>query len=422
MSNSISPDATYPYIAYLKKERKYEGWMECLKRDIDGSNSHFILDITASGVRTLWPTETQAPALSIDLEKKKLTHGTRLIVFEPSCLRYVQDSAGIVYDIDPKFFRAAVLSCDQDGYYIEVRHGVPEFLVGGRPQHLDLGYGWVAVIHRRNDCNIVLVSTPKMRSPELAQHWCDGMKHLYRDHVEFFYIYLETVCHYHDTFYKQVHENPLLLLLPVLDIHAVYLYDGLSIADGLFREGRKNRHENPGLVEKAWSELRMMKHDGIRPLHCIKQYDSDHGNGKVRKFKEYRDLTKRFGYIDKEINRMEALARDYLQHHIGMFGLDESRASIKQAKVALEESKRTKLVTVLAIFFVPISLSTSIFGMNIHELNENGQSLWVFILTTVVVTTATMMLWGFMYQFQQYNSLPRDNARQERQPWRCVDV
>lgn len=48
--------------------------------------------------------------------------------------------------------------------------------------------------------------------------------------------------------------------------------------------------------------------------------------------------------------------------------------------------------------------------MNIHELNENGQSLWVFILRTVLIVGTTLVIWGAMYQFQKYNSLPKKSV------------
>ena len=73
----------------------------------------------------------------------------------------------------------------------------------------------------------------------------------------------------------------------------------------------------------------------------------------------------------------------------------------------------TVLVTVLAIFFVPISLSTSIFGMNINELTGQGQPLWVFVLTSIFILVSTLLGWGFMYQFQLYHSLPRLDSPQE---------
>ena len=69
-------------------------------------------------------------------------------------------------------------------------------------------------------------------------------------------------------------------------------------------------------------------------------------------------------------------------------------------------TKHLLLVTVLAFFFIPISLGTSIFGMNIAELNETGQPLWVFLATTVAIFALSSLTWGFFYQLHKYNSLP----------------
>ena len=50
-------------------------------------------------------------------------------------------------------------------------------------------------------------------------------------------------------------------------------------------------------------------------------------------------------------------------------------------------------VTILAFIYVPLNLSTSIFGMNIQQLNHNGQSLWVFFVTAVVDLLVTCGSW-----------------------------
>lgn len=51
------------------------------------------------------------------------------------------------------------------------------------------------------------------------------------------------------------------------------------------------------------------------------------------------------------------------------------------------------LVTVLAFIYVPLNLATSIFGMNIQQLNQNGQNLWVFFTTAVVALALTGGSW-----------------------------
>ena len=51
------------------------------------------------------------------------------------------------------------------------------------------------------------------------------------------------------------------------------------------------------------------------------------------------------------------------------------------------------LVTVLAFVYVPVNLATSIFGMNIQQLNKSGQNIWVFIATTIVALLVTGSSW-----------------------------
>ncbi|GAW14488.1 hypothetical protein ANO14919_038910 [Xylariales sp. No.14919] len=426
MASSIDPDEDDPYLIHLASKNKYESWMKCLKDRYwsdDGVKIH-ILDIMPSGEFSHWDPEVDPFNLSSELTSKTLTHGTRLIIFPANNRLYLQRHAGVLYDVDPGFFRSVALNCDRNGYYQGVEHRVPEFLAGGRPQYLDLGYGWAGVIFRHSDnCNVVLVSGAT--SPGAASESDHARGNVYLDSARLSELYFQALLKRDGNFFVEVHKEPLVLLLPVLDIHATYLYEALIHSDWLFRVGRINRQSNPGLVEKSWSALRMMRHDGMGPLACIRKYNKDHNGGRIQNSEEYVHLVERFECIEAQIVHTEALARDYLQHHVGLYSLDESRSSIKQAKIsinqakiALEESKRTKLVTVLAIFFVPISLSTSVFGMNIRELNENGQPIWVFLVTTIIIVAVTMVSWGFMYQTQKYHSLPKDDSRREKKtPW-----
>ena len=52
----------------------------------------------------------------------------------------------------------------------------------------------------------------------------------------------------------------------------------------------------------------------------------------------------------------------------------------------------------LAFVYVPLNLATSIFGMNIQQLNRNGQPVWVFILTTVLAVFLTFFVWFLVEQ------------------------
>lgn len=51
------------------------------------------------------------------------------------------------------------------------------------------------------------------------------------------------------------------------------------------------------------------------------------------------------------------------------------------------------LVTILAFIYVPLNLATSIFGMNLQQLNKNGQNVSAFLATVIVALAVTGGTW-----------------------------
>lgn len=47
------------------------------------------------------------------------------------------------------------------------------------------------------------------------------------------------------------------------------------------------------------------------------------------------------------------------------------------------------LVTILAFVFIPISLASSIFGMNVQEINKSGHSVWAFVICAIAMLVAS---------------------------------
>ena len=50
-------------------------------------------------------------------------------------------------------------------------------------------------------------------------------------------------------------------------------------------------------------------------------------------------------------------------------------------------------MTILAFVYVPLNLATSIFGMNIQQLNQSGQQIRVFLITALVALLLTFFIW-----------------------------
>ena len=100
--------------------------------------------------------------------------------------------------------------------------------------------------------------------------------------------------------------------------------------------------------------------------------------------------------IAEEASRLEAEIRDHLQLQSSKLALEESRKSIELSNNQIHESKRVKIFTVLAFFYVPLNLATSIFGMNLKNLNGSGTSIGVFLATAGTLLFVTGLSWLFI--------------------------
>jgi Mg2+ and Co2+ transporter CorA len=59
-------------------------------------------------------------------------------------------------------------------------------------------------------------------------------------------------------------------------------------------------------------------------------------------------------------------------------------------------TRPSHIVTVLAFIFVPISLASSIFGMNVQQINDSGHSIFSFVYTSIVLLTVSAL--GFFFR------------------------
>ena len=104
--------------------------------------------------------------------------------------------------------------------------------------------------------------------------------------------------------------------------------------------------------------------------------------------------------IAEEAGRLEAEIRDYLQLQGSRLALLESKKSIELSNNQIFEGKRVKIFTVLAFFYIPLNLATSVFGMNIQQLNRSGTSIGGFLVTAGILLFVTGVSWLFLEGIQ----------------------
>ena len=121
----------------------------------------------------------------------------------------------------------------------------------------------------------------------------------------------------------------------------------------------------------------------------------------------YRQIKEESISIAEEACRLEAEIRDHLQLQGSKLALKESKKSIELSNHQIYEGKRVKIFTVLAFFYVPLNLATSVFGMNLQQLNRSGTSIGVFLGTAAILLFVTGVSWLFIEGVQDGRVLLR---------------
>ena len=80
-----------------------------------------------------------------------------------------------------------------------------------------------------------------------------------------------------------------------------------------------------------------------------------------------------------------------LQLFMNTIIIRDSQYSMAQAKESLERTRQSVLLTGLAALYLPLSLATSVFGMNLREMTGVGPQVWVFVVTVVTMSLVTVV-------------------------------
>jgi Mg2+ and Co2+ transporter CorA len=72
-----------------------------------------------------------------------------------------------------------------------------------------------------------------------------------------------------------------------------------------------------------------------------------------------------------------------------------SNAQLEEARKAIQEAEQTRRLTLLAFFYLPLTFTTSIFGMNIRELGQGDKSIWISFVTGFVVLVLSSVAYSW---------------------------
>ena len=181
-----------------------------------------------------------------------------------------------------------------------------------------------------------------------------------------------------------------------------------------------NNYEDVNVLPDERHRLRALVEESEDDLIYFRRYVCSHISTERISDKSWRKAEADLIQMHQEAGRLESQLRDYMQFQVGELALQESKKSIELSNQQMEEGKRVKIcklhdqayndfksidliaVTVLAFVYVPLNLATSIFGMNLSELNGSGKNIWAFLCTATVALLTTGALWLVLEEVNSY--------------------
>lgn len=68
-------------------------------------------------------------------------------------------------------------------------------------------------------------------------------------------------------------------------------------------------------------------------------------------------------------------------------------AMFRQAQMATNQTHATIRISILAFFFAPLSVTTSLFSMQVREIQDGHLSIWVWFLTSAMLVALAFVFW-----------------------------
>ncbi|RHZ70297.1 hypothetical protein CDV55_104322 [Aspergillus turcosus] len=114
-----------------------------------------------------------------------------------------------------------------------------------------------------------------------------------------------------------------------------------------------------------------LSHDNLHRLMVTRRRRKD-----TQCLSRLEDVMADFEHFARELKALHLECEDFLKQQI-------SRISLQEARISMSEARDLRGLSYLGFIFVPLSLASSFFSINVSELNGTNTPLWVFIVTSL---------------------------------------
>jgi Mg2+ and Co2+ transporter CorA len=86
-----------------------------------------------------------------------------------------------------------------------------------------------------------------------------------------------------------------------------------------------------------------------------------------------------------------------------------------------KQAQRASLLTVLAVIYLPLTLVTGIFGMNLKEINDGAPHFWACILGLLFVCGGTVAgFFGYRYWRRGHDAREAEELQREAKVYKLA--
>lgn len=155
------------------------------------------------------------------------------------------------------------------------------------------------------------------------------------------------------------------------------------------------------ILEVSWAVIHDIEQDMSASFHNLTHFASSDPTKTA-------PLVGDFKALMRQIDRAQHDLREYLNRHVGMKSLEESRLAVMESRKSIELADSVKRLTQIALIFVPLNLVTSLFGMNFVEFGTGKLQIWVFVTVLCVLGLIVTMAVFFLFYYKKLKSRRTD--------------
>ena len=182
---------------------------------------------------------------------------------------------------------------------------------------------------------------------------------------------------------ESANRNPVEYIIPffeLLEAHCHHITQPLRTAhqqSAEYNQVSQSTLEGDRLLFTAWKDARGHIEDFQSIVNRIGAYQDVLYNGR----KSDPDRSKVMDMVLRKHNRLLEKARNTEQHIRDTIQLNVGNLSLQESRKSLQQADTIGRVSILAFVFLPLSLVTSFFGMNVQQLTGAGAT-WQAIMIT----------------------------------------